>query len=64
MFDVLLISQSISGSIMDPERSAWVEEKVGEVGMALPPVVNMWAASVGHVDMLAEARNIIQQLRS
>ncbi|KAK6160745.1 hypothetical protein DH2020_004126 [Rehmannia glutinosa] len=53
---------TIGGSLMDPKASSWLEEHLTELDVAVPPLLNIWATSVSHTDMLAEARDIIQEL--
>ncbi|KAI3465390.1 hypothetical protein Pfo_022053 [Paulownia fortunei] len=55
-------SWTIVGSLMDPKTTSWLEERLTELDVAVPPLLNIWATSVSHTDMLAEARNIIQGL--
>ncbi|KAL0325645.1 UNVERIFIED_CONTAM: CST complex subunit CTC1 [Sesamum radiatum] len=58
----LSTSWTIVGSLMDPETSSWLEQRLTELDMAVPPLPNVWATSVNRTDVLAEARNIIQGL--
>ncbi|KAL0288373.1 UNVERIFIED_CONTAM: CST complex subunit CTC1 [Sesamum angustifolium] len=58
----LSTSWTIVGSLMDPEASSWLEQRLTELDMAVPPLPNVWATSVNRTDVLAEARNIIQGL--
>ncbi|KAK4390602.1 CST complex subunit CTC1 [Sesamum angolense] len=54
--------RTIVGSLMDPEAGSWLEQRLTELDMAVPPLPNVWATSVNRTDVLAEARNIIQGL--
>ncbi|KAL0360789.1 UNVERIFIED_CONTAM: CST complex subunit CTC1 [Sesamum radiatum] len=56
----LSTSWTIVGSLVDPEASSWLEQRLTELDMAVPPLPNVWATSVNRTDVLAEARDIIQ----
>ncbi|KAL0438659.1 UNVERIFIED_CONTAM: CST complex subunit CTC1 [Sesamum latifolium] len=58
----LSTSWTIVGSLMHPEASSWLEQRLTELDMAVPPLPNVWATSVNRTDVLAEARNMIQGL--
>lgn len=47
---------------MDAKAYRWLEERLTEVGVTVPPLLNIWATSVGHTDLLAEARSIVEGL--
>ncbi|KAK4429060.1 CST complex subunit CTC1 [Sesamum alatum] len=58
----LSTSWTIVGSLMDPEATSRLEQRLTELDMAVPSLPNVWATSVHRTDVLAEARNIIQGL--
>ncbi|PIN11237.1 hypothetical protein CDL12_16163 [Handroanthus impetiginosus] len=53
---------NIVGSIVDPKATNGLEERLDELNIAVPPLMNIWATRVCHTDMLREARDIIQEL--
>ncbi|KAH6776509.1 hypothetical protein C2S52_014070 [Perilla frutescens var. hirtella] len=55
-------SWTIDCSLMDPKTTTWLEQRLAELDVAVPPLLNVWATSVCRTDTLAEARNIIQEL--
>ncbi|KAL6548854.1 hypothetical protein OROHE_008699 [Orobanche hederae] len=55
-------SWTIGGNFMDAKAYRWLEERLTEVGVTFPPLLNIWATSVGHTYLLAEARSIIEGL--
>ncbi|KAL6493247.1 hypothetical protein OROGR_033006 [Orobanche gracilis] len=55
-------SWTIGGNFMDAKTYRWLEERLTTVGVTVPPLLNIWATSVGHTDLLAEARSITKGL--
>ncbi|KAL1539556.1 CST complex subunit CTC1-like isoform X1 [Salvia divinorum] len=59
---LLTTSWRVDASFMDPEKTAWLEECLSKLNVAVPPLLNIWATHVCRTDTLAEARSIIQEL--
>ncbi|XP_057793965.1 CST complex subunit CTC1 isoform X2 [Salvia miltiorrhiza] len=59
---ILTASWRVDGSLMDPEKASWLEERLSELDVAVPPLLNIWATRVCRTDTLAEARSIVQEL--
>ncbi|EYU25385.1 hypothetical protein MIMGU_mgv1a020802mg [Erythranthe guttata] len=55
-------SWTIVGNLMDEKTSNWLGERLMELDILFPSLLNVWLTSICHTDMLAEARNIIQEL--
>ncbi|KAG8389990.1 hypothetical protein BUALT_Bualt01G0036800 [Buddleja alternifolia] len=55
-------SRTICGGLMDPSRTRWLKERLTELDLTMPPLQNVWATSVSHTDILAEARNMFKDL--
>ncbi|PIN11238.1 hypothetical protein CDL12_16164 [Handroanthus impetiginosus] len=53
---------SIVGSVVDPKTNNGLEERMNELDIAVPPLMNIWATRVCYAHMLREGRDIIQEL--
>lgn len=58
----ILVFQTVDASLMDPKTTTWLEQRLAELNVAVPPLLNVWATSVCRTDTLAEARSVIQEL--
>nr|GMD89025.1 CST complex subunit CTC1 isoform X1 [Ipomoea batatas] len=55
-------SLNVVASLMNSEATNALKQHLTGLDMAMPQVKNVWALGVDHIEPLAEARNIIQEL--
>lgn len=57
-----LSCQNVVASLMNSEATNALKQHLTGLDMVMPRVKNVWALGVDHIEPLAEARNIIQEL--
>lgn len=53
---------NVVGTVLDTKAVDQLEERLQRLDMMMPPLQNIWASEVSHLDTLNEGRSILQEL--